>query len=183
MGVSGSHEKPYGRMEYLADHVNACTGNSVPVAVGFGINTRQDIADFARFAEGIVIGSPIIYILGNAAPGTGAQRVKEYCLRVAGRTEDQIVITERRQQANQALSSTTVYLSYDGAGDTPEDNNKANKAINTHLGTFSGQYIPESLMEGLVELENGFESANADPTFWAEINSYATYANRPSSSI
>ncbi|KGO64839.1 Aldolase-type TIM barrel [Penicillium expansum] len=181
MGVSGSHEKPYGRMEYLADHVNACTGNSVPVAVGFGINTRQDIADFARFAEGIVIGSPIIYILGNAAPGTGAQRVKEYCLRVAGRTEDQIVITERRQQANQALSSTTVYLSYDGAGDTPEDKNKANKATNTHLGTFSGQYIPESLMEGLAELENGFESANADPTFWAEINSYATYANRPSS--
>ncbi|CAI7612395.1 unnamed protein product [Penicillium glandicola] len=36
-------------------------------------------------------------------------------------------------------------------------------------------------MEGLTELENGFEAANPDPTFWAEINSYATCANRPSS--
>ncbi|KGO65650.1 Aldolase-type TIM barrel [Penicillium italicum] len=183
MGISGAHEKPYGRVAHLVDRVNEHTGSSVPIAVGFGVDTRQEFIDLSRAADGIVIGSPIVYILGNAAPGTGAQKVKGYCLRVSGRTENQIVITERRKQANQPMSSTTVYLSYDGAGDTPEDTNKATNisGINTHLGAFSGQYVPESLMEGLTELEDGFKAANADPTFWAEINSYAAYANRPSS--
>ncbi|CAI7651085.1 unnamed protein product [Penicillium viridicatum] len=181
MGVSGTHEKPYGHAKDLL-HVHDCTGNSVSVAVGFGIDTRQDFIDIARVAEGVVIGYPIIYLLENAAPGTGAQKVKEYCLRVAGRTEDQIVIPERRKQANQPMSSTTVYLSYDGAGDTPEDTDTATnlRDTNTSLANFYCQYIPESLMEGLAELEDGFNAANADPSFWAEIDSYAAYANRPS---
>lgn len=183
MGVSGTHEKPYGCVEGLLHCVNTSTGNSIPVAVGFGIDTRQSFVDIARLAEGVVIGIPIIYILGRASPGTGAQKVKEYCLRVAGRTEDQIIITERRQQANQPLSSTTIYLSSDGAGDTPEDTDKATNIgdTNTNLRTFSSQYVPGSLLEGLTELENGFKAAKADPAFWTEIKSYAAYANRPSS--
>ncbi|KAJ5699901.1 hypothetical protein N7536_002914 [Penicillium majusculum] len=181
MGVSGTHENPYGRTGYLLQRVHDCTGNSVPVAVGFGINTRQDFIDIARVAEGVVIGCPIVYVLGNAAPGTGAQKVKEYCLRVAGRTEDQIVIPERKQ-ANQPMSSTTVYLSYDGAGDKPAETDTVPNFRDTHtsLRDSGVQYIPGSLTEGLTELENGFNAANADPAFWAEIDSYAAYANRPS---
>lgn len=79
------------------------------------------------------------------------------------------------------MSSTTIYLSNDGANDAPEDTDKATNAIDTtQLRAFREQYVPTSLTEGLTELENGFEAANADPTFWAEIKSYATYANRPS---
>ncbi|KAJ5202515.1 hypothetical protein N7449_004594 [Penicillium cf. viridicatum] len=141
VGVSRTHEKPYGCAGDLLHRVHDCTGNTVLVAVGFGINTRQDFIDIARVAEGVVIGCPIIYLLGNAAPGTGAQKVKEYCLRVAGRTEDQIVIPERRNQDNQPMSSTTVYLSYDGAGDTPEDTNTATSLSDTQtsLENFSGR--------------------------------------------
>jgi tryptophan synthase len=119
-GVSGTYEKPYECVGDLLYRVHACTGNPVPVAVGFGIGTQQNFVDIARLTEGIVIGSPIISILGNATLGTGAQKVKEYCLQVAGRTEDQVVITERKDQATQPLSPTTIYLSYDGAGDTLE---------------------------------------------------------------
>ncbi|KAJ5598150.1 hypothetical protein N7537_008234 [Penicillium hordei] len=182
MGVSGTHEKPYGCAGDLLHRVHDFTGNSVSVAVGSGINTRQDFIDIARVAEGVVIGCPIIYLLGNPAPGTGARKVKEYCLRVAGRTEHQIVIPERRKQANQPISSTTVYLSHDGAGDTPEDTDVATGLgdLETSFEIFSGQYIPGSLKEGLAELENGFQAANADPDFWAEVNSYAAYTNRPS---
>lgn len=181
MGVSGTHEKPYGSTGDLVHHVHDCTGNSIPVAVGCGLNTRQDFIDISRVAEGVVIGCPIVHVQGNAAPGTGAQTVKEYCLRVAGRTENQIVIPERKQ-ANQPMSSTTVYLCYDGAGDTPEDTDIVTNLRDTYtsLRNFGGQYIPGSLTEGLTELENGFNTANADPAFWAEINSYAAYANRPS---
>ncbi|KAJ5375236.1 Aldolase-type TIM barrel [Penicillium concentricum] len=183
MGVSGMHEKPYECVGDLLHRMHACTENLVPVAVGFGINTRESFVDIARPAEGVVIGSPIISILGNTAPGTGAQKVKEYCLQVAGRTEHEIVITERKNQSTQSLSSTTIYLSYDGAGDTPKKTDKTTSLgdINTRLRTFGGQYVPGFLIEGITELENGFEAANADPTFWAEINSYAAYANRPSS--
>ncbi|KAJ5942670.1 hypothetical protein N7516_002838 [Penicillium verrucosum] len=184
MGVSGTHEKPYGCAEDLLHRVHDCTGNSVPVAVGLGISTRQDFIDIARAAEGVVIGCPIIYLLENATPGTGAQKVKEYCLRVAGRTEDQIVIPERRKQASQPMSPTTVYLSYDGAGDTPEDTETATslRDTNANVENLICQYIPQTLKEGLAELENGFQAANADPAFWAEINYYAGHTNRPSPS-
>lgn len=182
MGVSGTHEKPYGCAEDLLHRVHDCAGNSVPIAVGLGISTRQDFIDIARAAEGVVIGCPIIYLLENATPGTGAQKVKEYCLRVAGRTEDQIVIPERRKQASQPMSPTTVYLSYDGAGDTPEDTETATSLRDTNANVENRicQYIPQTLKEGLAELENGFQAANADPAFWAEINYYAGHTNRPS---
>ncbi|KAJ5823008.1 Aldolase-type TIM barrel, partial [Penicillium robsamsonii] len=183
MGASGTHEKPYECVGDLLRRVHACIENSAPVAVEFGINARENFVNIACLAEAVVIGSPIISILGNAAPGTGAQKVKEYCLQIAGRTEDQILIPERKNQTTQALSSTTIYRSYDGAGDTPEetDNATSHRYTNTHLRTFSDQYVPGSLVEGITELENGFEAANVDPTFWAEINSYAAYANRSSS--
>ncbi|OQE12931.1 hypothetical protein PENFLA_c059G05334 [Penicillium flavigenum] len=188
MGVSGTHEEPYetheepyGCVGDLLHRVHACAGNPVPVAVGFGIETPQHFVDIGRLAEGVVIGSQIIQILGTAVPGNGARKVREYCLEIADRTWDQIVITARRQQATQPLSSTTIYLSNDGANDAPEDTDKAtNPTDTTQLRAFHDQYVPTSLTEGLTELENGFEAANTDPTFWAEIESYATYANRPS---
>ncbi|KAJ6189038.1 hypothetical protein N7519_003946 [Penicillium mononematosum] len=195
MGVSGTHEEPYetheepyetheepyGCVGDLLHRVHACTGNPVPVAVGFGIETPQHFVDIGRLAEGVVIGSQIIQILGTAVPGNGARKVREYCLEIADRTWDQNVVTARGQQATQPLSSTTIYLSNDGANDAPEDTDKAtNPTDTTQLRAFRDQYVPTSLTEGLTELENGFEAANADPTFWAEINSYATYANRPS---
>ncbi|KAJ5783170.1 Aldolase-type TIM barrel [Penicillium paradoxum] len=88
--------------------------------------------------------------------------------KIADRTWDQIVITARRQQATQPLSSTTIYLPNDGGNDAPEDTDEATNAIDTtQLRAFREEYAPTS-------------AANADPTFWAEIKSYATYANRPS---
>jgi len=84
------------------------------------------------------------------------------------------------------MSPTAVYLASDGTDDPPneiEDNNtdKANTDAHTRFGAFEGQYVQEGLMECLTEPEAAFKTANADPTFWAEINSYASYTNRPSS--
>ncbi|CAG8102510.1 unnamed protein product [Penicillium nalgiovense] len=190
MGISGPHEEPYDTDEEepyecvgdLLHRVHACTENSVLVAVGFGVETPQHFVNISRLAEGVVIGSQIIQLLMFAAPGNGARKVREYCLDIADRTCDQIIITARRQQSIQPLSSTTIYLSRDGANDALEGTDKAtNPTDTTQSRVFRDQYVPSSLTEGLTELENGFEAANADPTFWAEIKSYATYANRPSS--
>ncbi|MET0960538.1 MAG: tryptophan synthase subunit beta [Psychrobacillus psychrotolerans] len=39
-------------------------------------------------------------------------------------------------------------------------------------GRFGGQYVPETLMTALIELEKAYEDAIADPTFLDEINYY-----------
>ena len=68
-----------------------------------------------------------------------------------------------------ALNSTT-------NGTTPKPS-----AVPARFGQFGGQYVPESLMDCLAELEEGFNAANADPAFWAEFRSHYSYMGRPSS--
>ena len=35
-------------------------------------------------------------------------------------------------------------------------------------GMFGGQYVPETVMNAVHELEAAYEEAKADPTFWEE---------------
>ena len=42
--------------------------------------------------------------------------------------------------------------------------------MNSHYGKFGGQYIPESLMPVLLELEKAYQEAKADQAFQAELN-------------
>lgn len=51
----------------------------------------------------------------------------------------------------------------------------------SRFGQFGGQYVPESLMDCLSELEKGFSDACNDPSFWEEFRSYYPYMSRPSS--
>jgi tryptophan synthase len=53
--------------------------------------------------------------------------------------------------------------------------------IPSRFGQFGGQYVPESLMDCLSELEKGFQDAKNDPEFWKEFQSYYPYMSRPSS--
>ena len=52
-------------------------------------------------------------------------------------------------------------------------------AIPSRFGEFGGQYVPESLMDCLAELEAGFNAARDDPKFWEEYRSYYPYMGRP----
>lgn len=175
MGVTGSLKVLDEGLNKLLERVHVYTEDRVPTAVGFGINTREHFVDVARIADGVVIGSKIISILHDAPEGTGAQQVQEYCLHVTGRTEAR-VITPPAEEENQEETANIIpaHTSANGGDTTPAD-------LNTRFGQFGGQYVPEALMECLTELETGFNTAIADPTFWAEIASYASYANRPSS--
>jgi tryptophan synthase len=51
----------------------------------------------------------------------------------------------------------------------------------SRFGEFGGQYVPESLMDCLAQLEQGFHDALNDPKFWEEFRSYYPYMSRPSS--
>lgn len=53
--------------------------------------------------------------------------------------------------------------------------------IKGRFGQFGGQYIPETLMSAIQELEEAYHFYSNDPDFQAELNAlYATYAGRPS---
>ena len=52
-------------------------------------------------------------------------------------------------------------------------------AVPSRFGEFGGQYVPESLMDCLAELEDGFNKAKNDPAFWEEYRSYYSFMGRP----
>ena len=58
---------------------------------------------------------------------------------------------------------------------------KDKELLPSRFGEFGGQYVPESLMDCLAELEEGFNDAKNDPKFWEEYRSYFPYMSRPSS--
>ena len=57
---------------------------------------------------------------------------------------------------------------------------KEQEILPSRFGEFGGQYVPESLMDCLAELERGFNDAKNDPEFWKEFRSYYPYMSRPS---
>ena len=53
--------------------------------------------------------------------------------------------------------------------------------INTKFGEFGGMYIPETLMNAVLELNEAYEKYKNDPEFLKELDDlYREYANRPS---
>jgi tryptophan synthase beta chain len=49
-----------------------------------------------------------------------------------------------------------------------------------HFGTYGGQFVPETLMHPLKELENAYEAAQRDPGFHAELDRlFRNYSGRP----
>ena len=50
-----------------------------------------------------------------------------------------------------------------------------------HFGIFGGRFVAETLMPLILELEQAYEAAKADPSFKAELAHLAThYVGRPS---
>jgi tryptophan synthase len=210
MGVTGATGTLNAGLPKLLEKVHQYSGN-VPAAVGFGVSTREHFLSVASIAEGVVIGSQIVTTLGNAAPGEGAKAVEEYCAQISGRRggkynqtngvtrEVGIVETmSAAQEPNGVNGHATVQVdrvitdadipSEPGLADQLDALNSStngstpnSSAIPARFGQFGGQYVPESLMDCLAELEAGFNDAVADPKFWEEYRSYYPYMSRPSS--
>ncbi|HOB76628.1 MAG TPA: tryptophan synthase subunit beta [Phycisphaerae bacterium] len=66
------------------------------------------------------------------------------------------------------MSTTTLPLT-----DVPDSHGR--------FGPFGGQYVPETLMGAIRQLEEEYARAKADPAFWEELNAYLKdYVGRPS---
>jgi len=171
MGTTGSSEK-VGLNTELPDILTQIHNfTHVPLAVGFGIATRAHF-DYAvaAGANGVVIGSKLVHVIDDSPPDKIAQRVEAYCQDISGRGEPPHV------------------YSSPPTGSPVKDMNQANRATDAfdvgvlpqRFGQYGGQYVPEALVDCLVELEAAHKSAMADPEFWREFHSHFGYMNRPS---
>ncbi|KAI4159713.1 MAG: hypothetical protein LQ342_006328 [Letrouitia transgressa] len=196
MGVTGVTGGLNKALPELLDRVHQWS-NNVPAAVGFGVSTRQQFIDVGKIAEGVVIGSQIVTTLANAPVGQGAQKVQEYCAEITGRKDSHNTTNEVTDHLHREKSIVNGYASHEatpseiipqgaassgpGLADELDALNAPNPstAVPSRFGEFGGQYVPESLMDCLSELESGFKAARDDPKFWEEYRSYYPYMGRP----
>lgn len=167
MGTTGSTGKLEANIEDLLRRVRKHSGDK-PLAVGFGISTREHYKTVSPVADGIVIGSHLISLIGNTPKEQREQAVTAYINEVVGGREVKVV-PWKKDAADSAASQAE-----DDAEDKKID-------VTGVFGEFGGQYVPESLHRCLAELEQCFNEAKEDPKFWEEYRSYYSYMGRPSS--
>lgn len=142
--------------------------NGSPLAVGFGVSTREHFLQVGSAADAVVIGSKFITLIGESEPGTRGDTAYKFAKSILGEDyESNIPESHAKAVANKSKEIKSVY----------EEAHKHNP----RFGDFGGQYVPEALYTCLAELEVGFEDAIADPTFWEEFRSLYSYIGRPSS--
>lgn len=197
MGVTGATGTMNAGLPALLTRVKEYSGN-IPAAVGFGVSTREHFLSIEQIADGVVVGSQIVTTLAEAPAGKGAKAVEEYCAMLCGRRPEpnggltrEVGIVETMHAA-QAPNGT---VQVDGIIPARENGTEAGladqiealnadgpvdpKAVPARFGEFGGQYVPESLMDCLSELEEGFNKIKDDPAFWEEYRTYYPWMGRP----
>jgi len=196
MGVTGATGTLSASLPDLCKRVHVYS-SSTPIAVGFGVSTREHFLSVGEIADGVVIGSQIVTVLGNAPEGGRTKRdiVRKYCMEIVGR--EAVLPTTHSVETAEIMELVD---SFDGVGHPDETIIKAPDGLQladqldtlntafteahpeimpSRFGEFGGQYVPESLMDCVQELEAGFATALNDPTFWEEYRGYYDYMGRP----
>jgi len=171
MGTTGSSEKVNLNTELPDILTRIHNLTHIPLAVGFGVATRAHF-DYAvaAGANGVVIGSKLVHVISDSPPDEIAQRVETYCRDISGRGEPPRVYSplptrssvKGLNQASRAADAFDV------------------EVLPQRFGQYGGQYVPEALVDCLVELEAAHKHAMADSEFWREFHSHFGYINRPS---
>ncbi|KAK7978791.1 anthranilate synthase / indole-3-glycerol phosphate synthase [Apiospora saccharicola] len=189
MGVTGALGTLNAGLPQLLERVKKYSGNK-PAAVGFGVSTREHFQSVAAIADGVVIGSQIVTTLMKAEEGQGPKAVQEYCSYVSGRTGDPQTELTREVGMVEAISGATepsgdnvtvsgVITEHADNTDLVAQLEAMHGKIPDRFGEFGGQFVPESLMTCLAELEEGFNEIVNNPEFWEEFRSYYPWIGRP----
>ncbi|SCU93680.1 LADA_0G04368g1_1 [Lachancea dasiensis] len=173
MGTTGAQVSVTEDVANLVNRVRKFT-KDIPLAVGFGVSTRDHFKFVGAASDGVVIASKIIELIEKCEPEQRYEVVKTY-------VED---VLEGRKHKNlssaefKAIHEKSIAEGRNRAA-AVADFNEVHKFKAT-FGDFGGQYVPEALHACLRELEMGFESAVADPIFWQEFRNLYSYIGRPS---
>lgn len=84
MGVTGSSANATmsASLPELCARVRKYAGKT-PIAVGFGVNTREHFLSVGNIADGVVVGSKIVSLIKEAQPGTIMDTIRAYCVEVS----------------------------------------------------------------------------------------------------
>ncbi|KZT39737.1 bifunctional tryptophan synthase TRP1 [Sistotremastrum suecicum HHB10207 ss-3] len=146
---------------------------TVPLAVGFGVSTREHFDTVANAgADGVVIGSQIVSVIKQSDPASLTKNITDYCSSISS--------TPSTSQTN--VHSTKSIPDVQPSKEEPATFHDLQEPplLPARFGQFGGQYVPEALVDCLLELEKAHKEACADPEFWKEFESYYGYMNRPS---
>ncbi len=167
----------------------------VPLAVGFGVANRTHFeAVAASGADGVVIGSRIVSVIKEAPAEQATSALEAYCREISlkGTPRESHPIKAKslslpatgNGHANGAHPSAPVSPALPIPAADPLAVQEPKAVDPNHLpsrfGAFGGQYVPESLVDCLAELEQAHKDALADPKFWEEFRGMYGYMNRPS---
>ncbi|KAK9785538.1 putative Tryptophan synthase [Seiridium cardinale] len=187
-GVTGALGSLNANLPALVARVKGYSGDK-PAAVGFGVSTRDHFKSVAEVADGVVIGSQIVTTLQKAGAGNGPKAVEEYCAYVSGRSTTaqeentrEVGIVEAINGAKEPEATPTVngvIAEHDESDLIAKLGALRHGVIPDRFGEFGGQYVPESLMDCLSQLEEGFNAIKDDPKFWEEYRTYYPWIGRP----
>lgn len=171
MGTTGSSAtvKINQSLPDIINRIKECT--TIPLAVGFGISTKEQFDYVSQTgAEGGVVGSRIVTVIEQAGkdPKAIAAAVQKYCSEISGRS-NVAPGTSSRSGSTMSIPKVAKVLPPTTISPLP-----------ARFGDFGGQYVPESLVDCLNELEIAHNQAREDPAFWKEFESHYGYMNRPS---
>jgi tryptophan synthase len=138
-----------------------------PVAVGFGISSREAFVAVAALADGAVVASSMLDRM-LAAPGREAEVARSFASELTGRS------------ASLGFAPRAAPAPAPAATVSPAALAVAPAAVRGPgwYGDFGGAFIPETLRFAMDELAAAFEGARADPAFWAEVRTYDSFIGR-----
>jgi tryptophan synthase len=176
MGTTGSSDK-VAMNSALPDIISRIREYAtVPLAVGFGVATRAHFDTVANAgADGVVIGSRLVSVIKNSPAGELSKTVEAYCREISHKGQPPKV----RSPPARVLTTPTPEVDAINSGRLNASTTDPD-ILPARFGQFGGQYVPEALVDCLVELEAAHKSAMADPEFHKELQSHFGYINRPS---
>lgn len=152
-GVTGARGALPDDLKAFIDRVRA--NSNVPLAVGFGISTPDQVGEVSSLAEGVVVGSAVISAIDSKIDGTPADRaeaLEKFCSSMSAGL---------LKKSNNVGKTTFT----PAAPQNPDISNRS-------FGDFGGRYIPETLVDAHRELELAYAEAIADPKFIEEVAFY-----------
>jgi len=158
-GVTGARSELPSDLGDFIQRVRAKTG--LPLAVGFGISTPDQVNSVANIGDGVVVGSAILKAVQAAGNSQG-----ERCEAV------KTIVSNLSAGCKQGSAPTNQATILGSKPDDDVTDQIAALNINKRFGKFGGQFIPETLSEAFREIEEKYNEIKEDPSFLAELDVY-----------
>eukprot|EP00053_Salpingoeca_punica_P019673 m.200711 g.200711 ORF g.200711 m.200711 type:complete len:700 (+) comp17697_c0_seq3:99-2198(+) len=166
-GVTGQRSDLPSDLAAFIQRIRAQT--ALPLAVGFGVSSRDHVLAVAQHAEGVVVGSALIAAMEsagpNATPEQCAEKLEALVRQLTGAGADHTPHAAPPATCSPAVAAAAAAGAAMAAASAASGSDEAS----FKFGSFGGRYIPETLVRAHEELWTAYKEAKADPAFMAEL--------------